>query len=43
MEIIFMDTEISKTTGFNKFQLYFTNKSDLRGDKTVALANLSIH
>ena len=38
-----MDTENSKTTDSNRFRLYFTNKLDLRGNKTVALANLSIH
>ena len=38
-----MDTENSKKTDFNRFRLYFTNKLYLRGNKTVALSNLSIH
>ena len=43
MEIFFIDTENSKTTDSNKFRLYFTNKLDLRGNKTVSLFNLSIY
>ena len=38
-----MDTENSKTTDCNRFRLYFTNKLDLDGSKTVVLSNLSIH
>ena len=38
-----MDTENSKTTDSNRFRLHFTNKLDLRGDKTVSLSNLSIY
>ena len=43
MEIFFIDTKNSKTTDSNKFRLYFTNKLDLRGNKTVSLLNLSIY
>ena len=43
MEILFMTTENSKTTDSNRFRLYFTNKLDLRGNKTVSLSNLSIY
>ena len=43
MEIFFMDTENSKTTDSNRFRLYFTNKLDLRGNKTVSLSYLSIY
>ena len=42
MENIFMNTTNSKTTECNRFRLYFTNKVDLRGNKTISLANLSI-
>ena len=38
-----MDTEKSKTADSNRFKLYFTNKLDLRGNKTVCLPNLSIY
>ena len=43
METIFMNTKNSKTTESNRFRLYFTGKLDLRGNRTIALANLSIH
>ena len=43
METIFLNTENSKTTQSNRFRFYFTDKLDLRGNKTVALANLSIY
>ena len=43
MEILFMDTENSKTTDSNRFRLYFTNKLDPRGNKTMSLSNLSIY
>ena len=43
MEILFLDTENSKTTDFNRFRLDFTNNLDLRGNKTVSLSNLSIY
>ena len=43
MEIFFMDTKNSKTTDSNRFRLYFTNKLDLRGNKTVSLSYLSIY
>ena len=43
MEILFMDTENSKTTDSNRFRLYFTNKIDLRGNKTVSLSHLSMY
>ena len=43
MEIFFMDTENIKTADYNRYRLYFTSKLDLRGNKTVSLANLSIY
>ena len=41
MVTTFMNTKNSKTTGSNKFRLYFTDKLGLRGNKTIVLANLS--
>ena len=38
-----MNTKISKTSELNRFRPYFTDKLDLRGNKTIALANLSIY
>ena len=38
-----MGTENSKTSDPNRFRLYFTDKIDLRGNKTIALPDLSIH
>ena len=38
-----MNTKNSKTNESNRFTLYFTDKLDLRGNKTIALANLSIY
>ena len=32
-----------KTSDPNRFRLYFTDKTDLRGNKTIALSDLSIH
>ena len=43
MSNIFMSTENSKTNDFNRFRLYFTDKRDLRGNKKMALSDLSIH
>ena len=43
METTFMNTRNSKTNESNRFRLYFKDKLDLRGNKTVALANLSIY
>ena len=43
MDTIFINTRNSKTTEPHRFRLYFTNKSDLRRNKTIALANLSIY
>ena len=43
MSNIFMSTENSKTNDSNRFRLYFTDKIDLRGNKTIALSDLSIH
>ena len=40
---IFMNTTNSKTIECNRFTLYFTNKVDLRGQKTISLASLSIY
>ena len=38
-----MNTKNSKTTESNRLRLYFTDKLDLRRNKTTALANLSIY
>ena len=38
-----MNTKNSKTTESEKIRLYFTNKLDLRGNKKISLANLSIY
>ena len=43
MENILMNTRNGKTSQSNKFRLYFTNKLDLRVNKRISLANLSIH
>ena len=43
MDTIFINTKNSKTTEPHRFRLYFTNKLDLRSDKTIALAILSIY
>ena len=43
METIFMNTNNSKTSESSRFRLYFTDKLDLRGNKTIVLANLSIY
>ena len=43
MDIIFINTKNSKTSEPHRFRLYFTDKLDLRINKTVALANLSIY
>ena len=43
METVFMNTKNSKTNEPNRFRLYFTDKLDLRGNKTIALVNLSIY
>ena len=43
MEIIFINTKNSKTNESNRFRFYFTDKLDLKGNKTIALANLSIY
>ena len=43
MDTIFINTKNSKTTEPHRFRLYFTYKLDLRRNKTIALANLSIH
>ena len=38
-----MNPKNSKTNESNRFRLYFTDKLDLRGNKTIALVNLSIY
>ena len=43
MSNIFMSTENNKTSDPNIFRLYFTDKIDLRGNKKIALSDLSIH
>ena len=42
MSNIFLRTETSKTNDLNGFRLYFTDKIDLRGNKKIALSDLSI-
>ena len=43
MDTIFINTENSKTNKSHRFRLYFTNKLDLRRNKTISLANLTIY
>ena len=43
MDTIFINTENSKTNEQHRFRLYFTDKLDLRRNKTISLANLSMH
>ena len=43
MDTIFINTKNSKTTEPHRFRLYFTDKLDLRRNKTISLANLSIY
>ena len=44
MDTIFMDSENSRTSEYHVLMLKLTNKLDLRrGQKTVALSNLSIY
>ena len=43
MDTIFINTENAKTNQSNRFKLYFSNKLDLRSNKTISLANLSIY
>ena len=43
MSNIIISTENSKTVDPNIFKLYFTDKIDLKGNKKIALSNLSIH
>ena len=43
MSNIFMSTENGKTSDPNIFILYFTDKIDLRGNKKIALSDLSMH
>ena len=43
MSNIFMSTENSKTSDHNRLRLYFTDKINLKGNKKIALSDLSIH
>ena len=43
MDTIFINTKNTKTTEPHRFRLYFTDKLDLRRNKTIALANFSIY
>ena len=43
METIFINTHNSKTNESNRFKYYFTGKLNLKNNKTIALANLSIY
>ena len=43
MDIIFINSENSKTSKYHVLLLNLTNKIDLRSEETVALSNLSIY
>ena len=43
MDTIFINTKNSKTSDSHRFRLYFIDKLDLRRNKTIALADLSIY
>ena len=43
METIFINTKNSKTNEPNRFGLCFTDKLNLKNNKTISLANLSIY
>ena len=43
MDTIFINTENPKTNESNRFRLYFSKELDLRSNKTIPLANLSIY
>ena len=43
MDAIFINTKNNKTSEPHRFRLYLTDKLDLRRNKTIALANLSIY
>ena len=43
MDTIFINTENGKTSEPHRLRLYFTDKLDLRRNKTIALANLSVY
>ena len=43
MDTICINNKNSKTSESNRFRLYFTDKLDLKRNKTVALANLAIY
>ena len=43
MDTIFINTENGKTKEPHGFRFYFTNKLDLRRNKTISLASLSIY
>ena len=43
MDTIFINTENGKTNESNRLRLYFMDKLDLRRNKTISLANLTIY
>ena len=43
MDTIFINTENAKTNESHRFRLYFTNKLDLKRNKRISFANLSIY
>ena len=43
METIFINTENSQTNESNRFRYYFIDKLNLKNNKTIVLANLSIY
>ena len=43
MEAIFINTDNSKANESNRFRYYFTDKLNLKNNKTIALPNLSIY
>ena len=43
METIFINTQNSKKNESNRLRYYFTDTLNLKNNKTIALANLSIY
>ena len=43
METIFINTANSKINESNRLRYYFTDKFNLKNDKTITLANLSVY
>ena len=43
METVFINTKNSKENEFSRFRYYFTDNLNLKNNKTIALANLSVY